>query len=149
MNRTLVFTALVAVAGLGLHSVQAQVSPRGPGQFSAAQITSQVEAAGYSQVRDIEFEDGFWEVKAVDAQGNRAKLLVDPDTGELIDARAPAAMTVADIGNLLQQQGYTRVRDIELDDGRYEAEAVNPAGHEVDLVLDPRDGRIIEEDIDD
>lgn len=149
MNRTLVFTALVAVAGLGLHSVQAQVSPRGPGQFSAAQITSQVEAAGYSQVRDIEFEDGFWEVKAVDAQGNRAKLLVDPDTGELIDARAPAAMTVADVGNLLQQHGYTHVRDLELDDGRYEAEAVNPAGHEVDLVIDPRDGRILVEDIDD
>ena len=149
MNRTLVFTALVAVAGLGLHSAHAQPSPRGPGQFSAAQITSQVEAAGYSQVRDIEFEDGFWEVKAVDAQGKRTKLLVDPDSGELLDPRAPPAMTVADIGNLLQQQGYTNVRDIELDDGRYEAEAVNPAGHEVDLILDPRDGGIIEEDIDD
>ena len=145
MKRSILALSILSVATFG--AVHAQSGDHG--NLSATDIAAKVEAAGYSQVSEIEFDDGFWEVKAIDGNGVRAKVLVDPRTGELLDPRARPHLSAADIASLLQGQGYRNVRDIELDDGRYEAEATNPSGQDVDLKLDPRDGRILEEDIDD
>lgn len=40
-----------------------------------------VRAAGYPTVASVDWEKGHWEVKALDAQGKRAKLDVDAKTG--------------------------------------------------------------------
>lgn len=42
-----------------------------------------VEAAGYRHIREIEWDDGRYEVKAQDAQGARVKLYLDGDTGAI------------------------------------------------------------------
>ncbi len=145
MKRSILALSIFSIVAFGV----AQAQPGDRGNFSATDIAGKVEAAGYSQVSEIEFDDGFWEVKAVDGRGVRTTVLVDPRSGELIDANAMPQLSAADIANQLQSQGYRNVRDIELDDGRYEVEATNPAGYNVDLKVDPRDGRILEEDIDD
>ncbi|MPM71252.1 hypothetical protein SDC9_118215 [bioreactor metagenome] len=45
------------------------------------QIYDRMEAAGYSDIRQIEWDDGRYEVKARNPQGKRVKLYVNGDTG--------------------------------------------------------------------
>lgn len=143
-------TMLTASAVLAL-AISAVVGAQAPaaGQLTAAEIVGKAEQAGYTAIDDVEFDDGLWELDATAPDGRRVDLLMDPRTGEILDPRAAPALTAADIAQLLQAQGFSNVHDIELDDGRYEAEAVNPAGRKVDLKLDPRDGRILSEQLDD
>jgi len=44
----------------------------------AAGAIAAVRSAGYSAIRELEWDDGAWEIKARDAQGQKAKLRVDP-----------------------------------------------------------------------
>lgn len=118
------------------------------GGLSSSEILQRVEQAGFTDVRDLEFDDGLWEVKALASDGRRVELLVDPTSGEIIDPRSTPALSATDIQSRLAAQGYTNIRDIEYDDGRWEVEATNPRGESVDLKLDPRDGRILREKVD-
>ena len=45
----------------------------------------------------------------------------------------------------LQQAGYTRVRDLEFDDGYWEAEALNSANQYVELRIEPTTGKVVRE----
>lgn len=46
-------------------------------------IYDRVEKSGYSDIREIELEKGRWEVKALNAEGQPAKLYVNGDSGEI------------------------------------------------------------------
>jgi hypothetical protein len=48
----------------------------------------------------------------------------------------------------LESAGYTDVRDLEKDDGIWEAEATNAAGQRVELDIDPTSGAVIREEPD-
>jgi hypothetical protein len=48
----------------------------------------------------------------------------------------------------LESAGYTNVRDLEKDDGIWEAEATNSAGEEVELDIDPTSGNVLREEPD-
>lgn len=54
-------------------------------QLNIRDIYDRVEAAGYVDIREIEYEEdrrgGHYEVKARNARGERVKLYVHPDTG--------------------------------------------------------------------
>lgn len=45
----------------------------------------------------------------------------------------------------LEANGYTDIRDVEIDDGRFEADAIHPDGHPVDLELDMATLEIVHE----
>lgn len=47
----------------------------------AAGAANAARAAGYSQVRSVEWERRDWEVKAMDAEGRPVELRVNPATG--------------------------------------------------------------------
>ncbi len=51
--------------------------------LSIPQIYGKVEEAGYRDVRKIERERGYYEVKAIDRDGRRVELHVNPQTGEI------------------------------------------------------------------
>ena len=51
------------------------------------QIYDRMEAAGYRDLREIEWSHGRYEVKALDAQGARVKLEVDGSTGAVLRSR--------------------------------------------------------------
>lgn len=52
--------------------------------LSAQDVRASLDAAGYTGVDDVEFDDGLWTADAMDAQGNRVDLVVDPETGDVI-----------------------------------------------------------------
>jgi len=55
--------------------------------MSIPQIHARLETAGYRNVEKIERENGSYEVKATDRNGERIKLYLHPQTGEVIDQR--------------------------------------------------------------
>ncbi len=70
--------------------------------------------------------------------------------GDDVPARAAAGMlTVAEVHQRLVAEGFTRIEEIEFDDGRYEVEAIDSRGREVELDIDPATGRILKVDYDD
>ena len=126
---------------------------RGTGAISAADVRRIVLEAGYVRVHDIEFDDGFWEAEAVDSYGREIDLVLHPVTGAIINApQDPAGatpLTAAEIQARLTAAGYTRVYDLEFDDGYWEADAVNPRGEHVELRIDAYSGAVIRERYDD
>lgn len=49
----------------------------------------------------------------------------------------------------LERKGYRNIHDIDLDDGIYEVEARNAQNREVDIKVDPSNGKILYVEIDD
>ena len=100
LSRRTLFVA-VAASAASLAWAQAQVqAPQQSVQATAAQaparltirdIYDRVVAAGYHDLREIELDDGRYEVKAVDADGQPVKLYVNAGSGEVerIKRKAP------------------------------------------------------------
>lgn len=49
----------------------------------------------------------------------------------------------------LESAGYTKIHDVEKDDGVWEVEATNSAGQRVELEVDPVSGNVVREQPDD
>ncbi len=90
--------ALAAAAALGLGLVQAQppASAHAPAtagmalagaQLAIRDIDDRMEAAGYRDIREIEWDNGRYEVKARNAQNERVKLYVNARSGEVEHTR--------------------------------------------------------------
>lgn len=93
-------TALALTVMLGT-AAQAQGTPTASAASAAApvaaatpapaltirQIYDRLDAAGYRDLREIEWDHGHYEVKARDAQGARVKLDVDGQTGAVLRSR--------------------------------------------------------------
>jgi len=121
--------------------------------LTAAAVRSRLAAAGYRDIRDLELDDGFWEAEARNAAGRRVDLIVHAWTGEVVHERvegAPVAgaLTAAQIIERLTAAGYRNIRDLEFDDGVWEADAINPAGVRVELWIDPVTGEVLREERD-
>jgi len=78
---------LVMTAAFVLAAPMAVLAEAGPpaGSLSAAQIAQKVEAAGYTNVHDVEYDDdGHWDVEATSSAGTAVDLEVDPATGNVL-----------------------------------------------------------------
>jgi hypothetical protein len=62
--------------------------------------------------------------------------------------RAGTDAELTRISKALEAKGYSEVRDLEVDDGRFEVDARNPQGEAVDLELDIKTLEILHEDRD-
>ncbi|HMN21381.1 MAG TPA: PepSY domain-containing protein [Ottowia sp.] len=96
-RRALIALAAASAVGLGLAQAQtttpapaatqpAAMAPAGA-QLTIRDIYDRIEAAGYREIREIEWDDGRYEVKALSAQGERVKLHVNGRTGEVEHTR--------------------------------------------------------------
>lgn len=111
---------------------------------SADAVIDALNAAGYAEVRDVERDDGVWEAEVRGTDGKFRDLHVVPATGEILDAHADRrVLTAEEIESLLTGRGYTKINDLELDDAVWEAEAVDPDGSPVDLVINGFDGNVL------
>ncbi|TWT22465.1 PepSY domain-containing protein [Luteimonas marina] len=111
--------------------------------LTEAEVRAKLEAQGYTKVNDVEFDDGMWEADARSADGNRVQVRIDASTGEVYANEQVANLGKADVEAKLAAAGYSKVHDVELDDGVWKAEAEDAAGKDVELRLDPATGKII------
>ena len=70
------------VGGLLLASLPALAAPL----TNAAAVEHALRAAGYTQIHDLERDDGLWEADVSRADGVFAEIYVDPANGEIFDA---------------------------------------------------------------
>lgn len=59
--------------------------------MSPKDVQTKLEAAGYTDFREIEREKNKYEVKATDPQGQRVELDVDPVTGDVLKTEVKRA----------------------------------------------------------
>ena len=135
MNKPL----LSLFAALTLASGAAVAADTGP-----ADVTATLNAAGYAEVRELEFEDGVWEAEVRRANGLWSEVAVDAETGEVFDAMSTRPLI--DAGAVLaaiERAGYREVHDLDRDGALWDAEAIDAAGLRVELRISGYDGRIV------
>jgi hypothetical protein len=52
--------------------------------LSEADVRAQLATAGYTNVHDVDFEDGIWNAEADDPTGKDVELKIDPSSGRVI-----------------------------------------------------------------
>lgn len=52
--------------------------------LSEADVRARLAAAGYTNVHDVDFEDGIWNAEADDPAGKDVELKLDPATGKVV-----------------------------------------------------------------
>lgn len=113
-----------------------------------ADVEAKLQAAGYSDIKDIEFDSGLWEADVRRADGKWADIAVDPATGEVFDSRdGRTVMDVRSVTDSLAAAGYTEVTDLDRDGALWEAEARDAQGQRVELRISGIDGRILHTDL--
>ncbi|TWG89074.1 YpeB-like protein with putative protease inhibitory function [Luteimonas sp. J16] len=113
--------------------------------LTGAEVRAKIEAEGYTNVHDVEFDDGVWTADARSADGRSVDLSIDPRTGKVYPDHQVSRLGKDDIEARLATAGYGDVHDVEFDDGVWKAEARDASGRKVELRLDPEDGRVIGE----
>jgi len=116
-------------------------SPAGAPTESA--IKADIANAGYQEVKGLEFKDGVWQAKARGGNDKWVHIKVGPTTGKVYEADAPSRLNKDEIKAKLTAQGYQDVDDVDFDDGLWSADAKDPQGKKVDLLVDPNDGSVV------
>ena len=80
LSKVILAACLMAVAA-GVALAESDKPPAG--SVSVDQVTSNLQSQGYN-VTNIKFDDGRYKVKATDASGRKAKLAVNPQTGDVM-----------------------------------------------------------------
>jgi hypothetical protein len=111
--------------------------------LTKAEVQARLEAQGYTKVNDVKFRDGVWKADARSANGNRVDVRIDPTTGEIYPDEQVANLSEADVRAKLAAAGYTNVHDVDYEDGIWNAEADDPQGKDVELKIDPKNGKVI------
>ena len=52
--------------------------------LSEADVRAQLAAAGYTNIHDVDYEDGIWNAEGDDPEGKDVELKIDPKTGKVI-----------------------------------------------------------------
>lgn len=138
----------LSLALCAMGSAAAQDAGASADAMTAPQVRATLEAQGYTKVNDVEFEDGVWKADARSADGQRVELRIDPANGTIYPEDRVAGLSEADVRAKLSAAGYTKVHDVEFDDGMWTAEADDANGKGVDLTLDPDTGRVVGKDRD-
>jgi hypothetical protein len=67
-------------------TAQVQTAPA-QSRLNIKQIYDKVEAAGYTNITEIDLDDNVYEVKARNQENQRVELKLDPKTGEIIKTK--------------------------------------------------------------
>lgn len=115
-----------------------------PAMPATADALQALRAAGYSDVREIEFDDGLWEAEVRRDNGRWGEVKVDPATGEVFDpiANRPV-LELSAVLAAVEAAGYQRVHDIDREGALWEADAFDAHGMKVELRISAFDGRIV------
>lgn len=131
------FSALSLIAAVAWGAVMG-LSPAHAAD-NATQALQTFNAKGYSAVYDLELRHGLWTAEATSTTGARVDLLLDAQ-GQVIEVGPETVGALPGYSQVLERLnslGYRQVHDVERDDGFWTADALNSAGHDVDVVLHP------------
>jgi len=128
--------ALIASSAVLAQSPQADA-------LTEPQVRALLTEKGYTRIDDLDFEDGAWETDATSADGNRVDVRVDPASKRIYAEALVSTLSEDDVKAKLSAAGYSKVHDVDFDDGVWKAEAERADGNDVEIHLDPKDGHIL------
>ncbi len=116
---------------------------------NAYDVRNLLKQDGYASIRDVEFKAGLWTAEATTTTGQRVDVLVDPATGVTTPfytrSQDELNRSLQTIYPILLEQGYRDFREVEIDDGLWEAEAFNRNNQWVDITVHPFTGAVLRE----
>jgi hypothetical protein len=115
------------------------------GALDEATIKSDIANAGYQKVKGLKFKDGVWQAKARGGNDKWTHIKIGPTTGKVYEADAPSRLNEDEVKAKLTAAGYQNIDDVKFDKGLWKADARNPQGKDVDLLVDPNDGSVVSE----
>ncbi len=134
--------AAMLMAGAPLLA-QAQEANPAKASMTEPQVRALLTEKGYTRIDDLDFEDGMWETDATSADGNRVDVRVNPANGDIKAEALVSNFSENDIKAKLAAAGYSKVHDVDHDDGVWKAEAERADGNDVEIHLDATTGKII------
>lgn len=114
--------------------------------MSASDVSSRFAAQGFTDVHDVEFEDGLWEAAARTAEGHKVKLHLDARTGTVYPNDQGPHLSEVQVREKLAAAGYSNVHDVKYKHGLWKADADGPEGEDLDVKMDPVSGAVISVD---
>ncbi len=122
---------------------QAQAQDSAKAAMTEPQVRALLTEKGYTRMDDLDFEDGMWETDATSADGNRVDVRVNPANGDIKAEALVSNFSENDIKAKLAAAGYSKVHDVDFDDGMWKAEAERADGNDVEVHLDATSGAIV------
>ena len=113
------------------------------GALRESEIEASVANAGYKKVKGLKFKDGVWQAKARGGNDKWTHIKIGPTTGKVYEADAPSRLNENEVKARLTTQGYQNIGHVKFDKGLWKADARNPQGKDVDLLVDPNDGSVV------
>ena len=135
--------SLTIVSGAAMARQHASAEQASAATMTEPQVRALLTEKGYTRIDDLDFEDGAWETDATSADGNRVDVRVDPASGKIFAEALVSGLSEDDVKAKLSAGGYSKVHDVDFDDGVWKAEAERADGNDVEIHLDPKDGRIL------
>lgn len=137
--RAMFFSTALVMSGATL----AQAAKTDAKVLTEPQVRALLTAQGYTRIDDLDFEDGAWETDATSADGNRVDVRIDPATHRIFAEAMVSTLSEDDVKAKLTAEGYSKVHDVDFDDGVWKAEAERADGNDVEIHLDPKDGKVL------
>jgi len=141
-KRWLLSLALAATPLLAQAQAQQAQDPA-KAAMTEPQVRALLTEQGYTRMDDLDFEDGMWETDATSADGNRVDVRVNPANGDIKAEALVSNFSENDIKAKLAAAGYSKVHDVDFDDGMWKAEAERADGNDVEIHLDATSGAIV------
>lgn len=140
-HRLLTVAALAALSGSAF--AQAPAPTAGKDVLKEPQVRALLTEKGYTNIDDLDFEDGQWETDATSANGDRVDVRINPASGDVVAEKLVSNLSENDVKAKLAAAGYSKVHDVDFDDGVWKAEAERADGNDVEIHLAANTGEII------
>ncbi|MCS5712206.1 PepSY domain-containing protein [Candidatus Berkiella aquae] len=102
-----------------------------------------LQTKGFNVVKKIEFEDGVYEAKILNAVGKEIKVKMNAKTGEIEKPKEGLALLSAlEIAKKVEDAGYRNISKIDTEGKEYEVKALSKEGKETKLLVNAQSGEI-------
>jgi hypothetical protein len=136
-------TAFAAGAVVAQQPVTPPVTTEAASPMTEVDVRAAMGAEGYTEINDVKFTEGVWTADAKSADGNHVEVKLDAATGKIIPDEHVAKISKDEVIVKVQAAGYTNVHDVDFEGGVWKVEANDSAGNDVELKVDPDNGRIL------
>ena len=140
-HRLLTLAALAALAAAAV--AQPPAPTAGKDALKEPQVRALLTEKGYTNIDDLDFEDGMWETDATSANGDRVDVRINPASGDVMAEKLVSDLSENDVKAKLTAAGYSKIHDVDFDDGVWKAEAERADGNDVEIHLAANTGEII------
>lgn len=108
-----------------------------------SKVLNGLQTKGFDVVKKIEFDDGMYEAKILNALGKEIKLKMNAKTGEIEKPKEGLVwLTALEIAKKVESAGYHNISKIDTEGKEYEVKALNKEGKETKLKVNAETGEI-------